>query len=115
MPEVRVERVRERHVVRVRESRGQRPHLHVSLRKYDFTGQEPIGKCPKCGGKVFESANNYVCEKVQAEKKPCKFKSGKTILQQPIDREQMGKLLNNGKTDVMDKFVSKTGRNFAAY
>ncbi len=83
--------------------------------KYDFTGQESIGKCPKCGGKVFESANNYVCEKVQAEKKPCKFKSGKTILQQPIDREQMSKLLNAGKTDVMDKFVSKAGRNFAAY
>ena len=83
--------------------------------KYDFTGQEPVGKCPKCGGKVFEATNNYVCEKIQAEKKPCKFKSGKTILQQPIDREQMVKLLTNGKTDVMDKFVSKTGRNFAAY
>jgi DNA topoisomerase-3 len=83
--------------------------------KYDFTGQEPLGKCPKCGGKVFESANNYVCEKIQAEKKPCKFKSGKTILQQPIDREQMVKLLTAGKTDVMDKFVSKAGRNFAAY
>ncbi|HTD87858.1 MAG TPA: DNA topoisomerase III [Candidatus Binatia bacterium] len=83
--------------------------------KYDFTGQEPIGKCPKCSGKVFETANNYVCENVQAEKKPCKFKSGKTILQQPIDREQMVKLLSKGKTDVMDKFVSKAGNNFAAY
>ena len=83
--------------------------------KYDFTGQEPIGKCPKCGGKVFESANNYVCEKIQAEKKPCKFKSGKTILQQPIDREQMAKLLSKGKTDLMEKFVSKAGRNFPAY
>ena len=83
--------------------------------KYDFTGQEPIGKCPKCGGKVFESANNYVCEKIQAEKKPCKFKSGKTILQQPIDREQMVKLLTKGKTDVMTKFVSKAGREFSAY
>jgi len=83
--------------------------------KFDFTGQEPIGKCPKCGGKVFETPTQYVCEKVQAEKKPCKFKSGKTILQQPIDREQMVKLLTAGKTDVMDKFVSKTGRNFAAF
>jgi DNA topoisomerase III len=83
--------------------------------KFDFTGQEPIGKCPKCGSKVFETATQYVCEKAQAEKKPCKFRSGKTILQQPIDREQMVKLLSTGKTDVMDKFVSKTGRNFAAY
>jgi DNA topoisomerase-3 len=83
--------------------------------KFDFTGQEPVGKCPKCGSKVFETATQYVCEKAQAEKKPCKFRSGKTILQQPIDREQMAKLLSSGKTDVMDKFVSKTGRNFAAY
>ena len=21
----------------------------------DFTGQEPLGKCPKCGGRVFET------------------------------------------------------------
>lgn len=83
--------------------------------KFDFTGQEPLGKCPKCGGKVFETATQYVCEKAQAEKKPCKFRSGKTILQQPIDREQMVKLLSGGKTDVMEKFVSKAGRNFAAY
>jgi DNA topoisomerase III len=83
--------------------------------KFDFTGQEPLGKCPKCGGKVFETATQYVCEKAQSEKKPCKFRSGKTILQQPIDREQMVKLLSGGKTDVMEKFVSKAGRNFAAY
>jgi DNA topoisomerase III len=83
--------------------------------KYDFTGQEPVGKCPKCGGKVFETPTQYVCEKVQAEKKPCKFKSGKTILQQPIEREQMVKLLSKGKTDVMNKFISKAGREFSAY
>lgn len=83
--------------------------------KFDFTGQEPVGKCPKCGGKVFETRTHYVCEKSQAEKKPCKFRSGKTILQQPIDRAQMAKLLSSGKTDVMDKFVSKAGRNFSAW
>jgi DNA topoisomerase-3 len=93
-------------------ARGAKPREEE---KYDFTGQEPVGKCPKCGGKVFETANNYVCEKIQAEKKPCKFKSGKTILQQPIDRDQMAKLLSKGKTDLMDKFVSKAGRNFSAY
>ncbi|HXI52816.1 MAG TPA: DNA topoisomerase III, partial [Candidatus Saccharimonadales bacterium] len=83
--------------------------------KLDFTGQEPIGKCPKCGGRVFEGPTDYVCEKSQAETKPCKFKTGKVILQQPLDRTQMAKLLSDGKTDLLDKFISKAGRPFPAY
>jgi DNA topoisomerase-3 len=82
----------------------------------DFTGQEPLGTCPKCGGRVFEGPDNYVCEKSQAEKKPCKFKSGKVILKQPVDRAQVTKLLANRKTDLLDQFISgKTGRPFTAY
>ncbi len=84
--------------------------------KLDFTGQEPLGKCPKCGGQVFEGPKDYLCEKSQAEKKPCKFKTGKVILQQPIDRAQMVKLLGGGRTELLTQFVSgKTGRNFSAY
>ncbi len=83
--------------------------------KIDFTGQEPIGKCPICGGKVFESPKQYLCEKSQADSKPCKFKSGKVILEQPIERDQMAKLLSAGKTDLLTKFVSKSGRAFSAY
>ena len=84
--------------------------------KVDFTGQEPIGQCPKCGGKVFEGPKDYLCEKSQQEKKPCKFKTGKVILQQPVERAQMVKLLTTGKTDLLTQFVSsKTGRPFSAY
>ena len=83
--------------------------------KLDFTGQEPLGKCPKCGGRVFEGPTDYLCENSQAEKKPCKFKTGKTILQQPIDREQVVKLLATGKTDLLNQFISKAGRPFPAY
>jgi DNA topoisomerase-3 len=84
--------------------------------KHDFTGQQPVGKCPKCSGKVFETETGYLCEKSQAEKRPCKFKIGKTILQQPIERAQAAKLLADGRTGLLDKFVSsKTGRGFSAY
>ena len=82
--------------------------------KLDFTGQESIGKCPKCGGRVFEGPTDYVCENSQAEKKVCKFKTGKIICQQPIERAQVSKLLTGGKTDLMDKFISKAGRPFSA-
>jgi DNA topoisomerase-3 len=85
------------------------------LAPLDFTGQEPLGKCPKCGGQVFEGPNDYVCERSQAATKPCKFKTGKVILQQTIDRTQMAKMLATGKTDLLDKFISKAGRPFPAY
>ena len=84
--------------------------------KADFSGQESLGKCPRCGGRVFEWDSQYVCEKFQAEKKPCRFKAGKVILEQPLERVQMAKLLAEGKTDLLTGFVSsKSGRSFAAW
>ncbi len=85
----------------------------------DFSAQEPLGKCPKCGGRIFELGKNYVCDKsvpTLAQTIPtCDFKSGQVILQQPIVREQMTKLLATGKTDLLDKFVSmRTRRGFKA-
>ena len=45
----------------------------------------------------------------------CDFKSRKVILQQPIEREQMIKLLETGKTDLLEKFISmRTRRPFKA-
>jgi DNA topoisomerase III len=84
--------------------------------KLDFTGQEPVGQCPKCGGKIFEGPDSFVCEKSQSDKKPCKFKINKTILQQPVTREQAAKLLAASRSDLLDHFISsKTGRPFKAF
>ncbi len=84
--------------------------------KVDFTGLTALGKCPKCGGKVFEGPENFLCEKSQLDAKPCKFNVGKTILEQPVAREQVLKLLAGEKTDLLNRFVSaKTGKPFAAY
>ena len=101
----------------------------------DFSAQESLGACPKCGagtvtaagagtgtaagGRVFEHGKNYVCEKsvpTDAQATPsCDFKTGQIILQQPIERAQMVKLLSTGKTDLLDKFVSmRTRRAFKA-
>ncbi len=82
----------------------------------DFTGQTPLGACPKCGSGVFEMGLAYVCEKTVAKPKTCDFRSGRIILQQEILPEQMIKLLNEGKTDLLPGFVSqRTRRPFKAY
>jgi DNA topoisomerase-3 len=85
------------------------------IAKIDFAGKESLGKCPKCGGKIFETENSYICERSQADRKPCKFKLSKTILGRDIPKEQAQKLLMSGKTDLLDGFISKRGRPFSAY
>ncbi|WP_332848557.1 DNA topoisomerase III [Massilia sp. S19_KUP03_FR1] len=82
----------------------------------DFTGQTPLGPCPKCNGGVFELGLAYVCQHSVAKPKICDFRSGRIILQQEILPEQMAKLLNEGKTDLMPGFVSqRTRRPFKAF
>ena len=86
----------------------------------DFGAQQPLGPCPKCSARVFEFGKNYICEKsvpTPAQAAPsCDFKSGQIILQQPVERAQMEKLLATGKTDLLDKFVStRTRRPFKAF
>lgn len=86
----------------------------------DFTGQQSPGACPKCGAPVFTHGTNYVCSQaVITNQQPvpsCDFKTGQTILQQPITPEQMHKLLNTGKTDLLENFISnRTRRNFKAF
>jgi DNA topoisomerase III len=86
----------------------------------DLSQEQSLGACPKCKSAVKAFGKSYVCEKsVPTNEQPtpsCDFKSGQIILQQPIEREQMTKLLETGKTDLLDKFVSmRTRRPFKAY
>lgn len=82
----------------------------------DFTGQTPLGPCPKCSSGVYEMGLAYVCEQTVAKPKACDFRSGRIILQQEILPEQMAKLLNDGKTDLLPGFISqRTRRPFKAF
>ena len=88
------------------------------LHELDLT--QTLGHCPKCGAPVVEHGANYVCSKsvatLEQATPSCDFKSGKIILQQPVERAQMEKLLSTGKTDLLDKFVSmRTRRAFKAF
>ncbi len=82
----------------------------------DFTSQKPLGNCPKCEAPVYDSGPNYVCAKSVGAEKACDFRTGKIILQREIPAEQVQKLLAKGKTDLMDRFISKkTGKAFNAF
>ncbi len=86
----------------------------------DFSAQESLGPCPVCGAPVYEHGANYVCARaVPTAQQPapsCTFKSGQIILQQPIERAQMARLLQEGKTGLLEKFISnRTRRAFKAF
>jgi DNA topoisomerase-3 len=57
----------------------------------------------------------YVCEKSVGRERSCDFRSGRVILQRPIERAQMEKLLATGRTDLLTRFISKKGRPFSAF
>ena len=87
----------------------------VPAAKPDFSRAEAVAVCPKCGGRMFETEYHYVCEKSQAEKRPCKFQVPRSLLQQAIDRRQLVKLIETGRTDLLSQFVSKNGKPFSAF
>jgi DNA topoisomerase-3 len=81
----------------------------------DFSGQVPLGNCPKCASRVFEHGVSYVCEKSVGPQRSCDFRSGRMILQQPVERAQMQKLLATGRSDLLTHFMSRKNRKFKAF
>jgi len=92
-----------------------RPSDGERAEKVDFTGLIPLGPCPKCGGWVFEQPMAYVCENSVNDPRTCDFRSGRVILQRPIEREEIQKLLATGRTDLLHRFISRKGRPFSAF
>ncbi|MGE0313925.1 MAG: DNA topoisomerase III [Lautropia sp.] len=95
---------------------GQNDQDDESGEPVDFGDQASLGPCPKCGSRVFVHGMSYVCEKSVGPGKTCDFRSGREILQQPIEAAQMQKLLADGRTDLLTNFVSsRTKRKFKAF
>jgi DNA topoisomerase-3 len=84
--------------------------------KIDKAIHDALGLCPVCQkGQVYELERAYACENAVASPKTCSFSVSKTILHRDIPKEQVQKLMTTGKTDLLQKFVSKKGRPFSAH
>ena len=95
---------------------GQNDENDENLEPVDFSGQEALGPCPKCQNPVYTHGMHYVCSHAVGPNKSCDFRSGREILQQPIEPAQMHKLLTEGRTELLTGFVSsRTRRKFKAF
>ena len=75
-----------------------------------------LGKCPKDGARLLDAPSAFICENAIGKNKSCDFRVSRKMLNRTIPNEQFLKLIENGKTDLLDKFRSKkTGRFFSAF
>ena len=71
-------------------------------------------KCPVCGGAIEARPFGFACENYKKEGDAnCTFAVGR-IASVKIKEQQLKQLLINGKTDVIEGFVAKTGMKFDA-
>lgn len=90
------------------ENDGNNERVEVSPGKHAV-----VGKCQVCSdGQVYDTGAAYICENVA--KGRCSFKMSKNILQREIPQDQMRKMLVEGQSDVLKRFISKKGRPFDA-
>jgi len=83
-----------------------------SRQNLDFTALPVVAGCPACKtGRVHDAGAAYLCDNVGK----CNFRMGKTLCQREVPREQVVKLLENGKTDLITRFISKRGKPFNAF
>ncbi len=70
--------------------------------------------CPACtGGTIYETPGSYICDhRVSGE--GCKARLAREMCKYEIPREQAIKYFTEGKTDLIDKWISKKGRPFQA-
>jgi DNA topoisomerase-3 len=88
--------------------------------KIDFTGLQPVAPAPAArygpGAEVYETPQSYVVRKIENGEDKVLIRCSRRILARDIPREQFLKMLETGKTDLLDKFWSqRTRRPFNAF
>jgi DNA topoisomerase-3 len=88
--------------------------------KIDFTGLKPVAEAPAPrfapGSQVFETPQSFVVRGVVDGEEKILARCSKRILSRDIPLEQFMKMLQTGKTDLLEKFWSqRTRRPFSAF
>jgi DNA topoisomerase-3 len=87
--------------------------------KIDFTGLQPVAPAPARfgpGASIYETPQSYVVRQVEGGADKILARCSRRILGRDIPLEQYLKMLETGKTDLLEKFWSqRTRRPFSAF
>ncbi len=83
--------------------------------KVDVNELEPFWTDPASGAELCEAPTNYVLRERDGDGWKEAFKVGRLMCQKPITREQAIQLVTQGKTELIQGFISKRGRPFDAF
>ena len=72
---------------------------------------DTVGVCPICGRAMLRGKFSYGCSGFA---EGCDFRVGTVICSRVISLEELSALLTDGKTPVLDGFISKRGKAFSA-
>ncbi|MEM1441271.1 MAG: DNA topoisomerase III [Verrucomicrobiota bacterium] len=76
--------------------------------------ENKLCKCPLCdNGDIYVTPHSYLCDR-RASGDGCKARLSKEMCKYEIPKEQALKYFQEGKTDVIDQWISKKGRPFKA-
>ena len=72
---------------------------------------EALGPCPTCHGTIRQTDTHYACDQ-----EDCKFAGvGKVICKRVIQPEEAKAIIVDGKSPLIDDFISRRGRPFKAF
>ena len=77
--------------------------------------QEPVGLSPIDRAPVYETATGFFSESALAGDQKKGLRISRTILGRRLDREHIGQLLRDGRTELITGFISKKKRPFDAF
>jgi DNA topoisomerase-3 len=77
-----------------------------------FTGDDSIGQCPLCKGKITETALSYTCEKNEGKDKGCTFVFWKDTSGRWFDRTTASRLLQEKKIEDLHGFFNRNGESY---
>jgi DNA topoisomerase-3 len=103
--------------VRIRESKVdfQFADSTADLDLAEIQKQEPLGVSPVDNTRVYETPMAFMSESAIEGDKKKGLRIGKVILGRRIDPDYIEQLLTNGKTELINGFISKKKRPFDAY
>jgi DNA topoisomerase-3 len=83
--------------------------------KQDIATLEPFWTDPASGAQLCESGSSYILREREGEGWKQTFRVGRLMCQKAIPREAVVQLVTQGKTDLIQGFISKKGRPFDAF